>query len=129
MNILDENILSGQRHILENQRIRIRQIGHDISKKGIKDDAIIPFLLEQHRPTFFTRDIGFYNRKLCHARFCIVALAVSRYDSTLFIRRFLRYHEFNTHAKRMGAVVRVSSAGIQAWSLHVEKEIFLKWCA
>jgi len=93
----------------------------------MKDDAIIPFLLEQRRPTFFTRDLGFYERKICHARYCLVCLAVGRYEVAAFVRRLLRYPEFNTQAKRMGTVIRVSSAGLQVWRLHTEQEIFLSW--
>jgi len=45
MNILDENINESQRQLLRSWRIRVRQIGVDVSHKGIQDDEIIPFLL------------------------------------------------------------------------------------
>ena len=78
MNILDENILESQRQLLLSWRIRVRQIDEDIGRKGMKDDEIIPFLHGQRRPTFFTRDLGFYERRLCHPRYCLVCLAVDR---------------------------------------------------
>ncbi|MCP4698050.1 MAG: hypothetical protein GY862_14530 [Gammaproteobacteria bacterium] len=127
MNILDENILESQRQILQNRRIRVYQIGHDISRKGIQDDEIIPFLCTQRRSVFFTRDLGFYNRRLCHARYCLVCLAVSRYETAAFIRRLLCHPEINTQVKRMGTVVRVSRAGLHLWRLYAEHELFVLW--
>lgn len=35
--------------------------------------------------------------------------------------------EFNTVAKRMGKVIRLSSMGLAAWCLHAEKEVFFGW--
>jgi hypothetical protein len=127
MNILDENILESQRRTLSSWRIRVHQIGEGTGKKGMKDDRVIPFLLEQRRASFFTRDLGFYERKLCHVRYCLVCLAVGPYEVAAFVRRLLRHPEFNTQAKRMGAVIRVSSARLQAWRLDAEQEILLSW--
>jgi hypothetical protein len=127
VNILDENILESQYQTLRSWRIRVRQIGRDVGRKGMKDDELIPFLLDQRRPTFFTRDLGFYERKLCHSYYCLVCLAVGQYEAATFVRRLLRHPEFNAQAKRMGVVVRVSSAGLQAWRLHAEQEVHLSW--
>jgi hypothetical protein len=84
-------------------------------------------LLDHRHATFFTRDLDFYNRALCHSQYCLICLAVGQYEAAAFVRRLLRHSEFKTQAKRMGAVVRVSSAGLQVWRLHVEQEIFLEW--
>ena len=124
MNILDENINESQRQLLRSWHIRIRQISVDVSRKGIQDDEIIPFLLTRRRPTFFTRDTGFYHRQLCHARYCIVCLVVGRYETGAFIRRVLRHPDFDTQAKRMGTVIRISAARLQVWRLHAEQEVF-----
>ena len=64
MNILDENVPEDQRSLLQTWGIPIRQIGFDVGRKGMKDEAIIPFLHELRDTTFFTRDLGFYGRKL-----------------------------------------------------------------
>lgn len=80
MNILDENIIANQRQLLRSWRIRIRQIGYDIAHKGITDEQIIPFLLQRRRPTFFTRDLGFFARSLCHRRYSIVCLAIEKHE-------------------------------------------------
>ena len=58
MNILDENILKDQREQLLDWRIKVRQIGYDLARKGIQDDVIIPLLLQQRRPTFFHTGFG-----------------------------------------------------------------------
>lgn len=101
MNILDENILATQRQLLRSWRIRVRQIGYDIGRKGMSDDEIISFLHRQRHPTFFTRDLGFYERDLCHSGYCLVSLAVEKNEAAVFVRRVLRHPEFDTKAKRM----------------------------
>ena len=127
MNILDENILASQRQLLQAWHVRVHQIGVDLGRKGMKDDEIIPFLLTQRRPTFFTRDMGFYDRKLCHARYCLVCLAVDKYEAAAFVRRLLNHAEFDTERKRMGAVMRISSAGLQTWQDHGAQESHFLW--
>lgn len=102
-------------------------IGRDIGKNGIQDDRLPGFLIRQRRPTFFTRDEGLYNKKLCHAGYCLVYLAVRPNESALFIRRCLRHSHLNMRAKRLGAVIRVSSAGVQIWRLHEAQEALLSW--
>jgi hypothetical protein len=76
VNVLDENVLDSQRVLLRSCRLAIRQIGHDSGRKGMTDEDILPFLLTLRRPTFFTRDLGFYQRENCHPRYCLVCLAV-----------------------------------------------------
>lgn len=127
MNILDENLPASQRQLLTSWRIRVRQIGYDIGRKGMQDDEIIPFLHAQRHPTFFTRDLGFYKRALCHGRYCLVSLAVEKDEAAVFVRRVLRHPEFDTQAKRMGSVIRVSGTGLRVWRLHAEEESFLEW--
>jgi len=129
VNILDENIPKNQRQLLESWRIRVRQIGFNVGGRGMQDDQIIPLLLRQRRVTFFTRDEGFYRRHFCHARYCLVYMAVEKYETAVFTRRLLHHAEFNTEAKRMGNVVRVSRAGISFWRLNAEREMYVAWGA
>ena len=56
----------------------------------MQEEEIIPFLLQTKRPTFFTRDEHFYDPKLRHAKYCLVYLAVNKYESAIFVRRILR---------------------------------------
>lgn len=128
MNILDENIPKDQRELLERGRIHIRQIGFNVGRRGMKDeDEIIPFLLKQNRPTFFTRDDDFYKPRLCHAKYGLIYLAVEKYEVASFVRRLLRHPEFDTQAKRMGAVIRVSSARLSCWRLRINKLMRFEW--
>lgn len=127
MNVLDENIPDSQRHLLRSWGIRIHQVGNEVGYQGIKDEDIIPLLHQLRAVTFFTRDLGFYRRNLCHNNYCLVCLAVSQYESASFTRRFLRHSEFNTRAKRMGKVVRITHVGLQIWQLNAENEKVLKW--
>jgi hypothetical protein len=127
MNILDENILKDQRELLLSWRVRIRQIGYDVGRKGMTDEEIIPLLLQLHRPTFFTLDFDFYQRDLCHARYCLVCMAVRQDEAATFARRLLRHKEFNTQAKRIGKVIRLSSVRLSVWELQAEKEIHFDW--
>ena len=77
MNILDENIIASQRQRLRSWRIPVRQIGVDIARKGLQDEEILPFLHHLRRPTFFTRDRGFYRREVCHRQYSLVCLEVA----------------------------------------------------
>lgn len=127
MNILDENIPKNQRELLLFARLPVRQIGYDFGRKGIQDDEIIPLLQQLQRPTFFTRDTDFFNRKLSHQRYCLVFLDVDKYEVASFVRRFLRHPDLNTQAKRMGAVVRVSHSGLTLYRHQAGQIIPLKW--
>ncbi len=127
MNILDENIVANQRERLKSWRIPIGQVGYDLRRQGLQDDAIIPFLLELRRPTFFTRDSDFYDRNLRHAHYCLVCLVIGQYEVATFVRRVLRHPEFDTYAKRMGKVIRVTHTNISVWQPHAEKETYLTW--
>ena len=66
MIVLDENILDGQRLLLESWKIAPRQVGLDIGRKGLKDEEIVVLLRRSRQPTFITRDLGFYASELRH---------------------------------------------------------------
>lgn len=129
MNILDENIIASQRQRLRSWRIPVRQIGVDIARKGLQDDEILPFLHHQRRPTFFTRDRGFYRRDVCHRQYGIVCLEVVPEEVAVFVRRVLRHPRVNTQAKRMGTVVRAFHQGLRLWRLHAQEEEVILWGA
>lgn len=127
MNILDENILADQRQLLTNWRVPFRQVGYEVGRSGMKDAGIIPFLLTLRHPTFFTSDSDFYGRYLCHGRYAIVYLDVQDSEAASFVRRVLCHPEFDTHAKRMGAVIRASHSGLAVWRVHAEQEAQFGW--
>jgi hypothetical protein len=125
--ILDENIPDSQRQILRGWRIRVHQIGHEVGRQGIKDEQIVPLLHKLPASTFCTRDLGFYKRQLCHARYCLVCLAVGQYETASFIRRFLRHPVFRKETKRLGKVIRVTHTGIRIWKLRADEEEEQVW--
>jgi hypothetical protein len=126
--VLDENIIASQCIQLRDWQIPFRQIGTDIGRKGMDDvEEIIPLLHQQPSATFFTRDPGFYERARCHSSYCLVILSVRKDEAAQYIRRFLRHPEFNTRAKRMGRVAKVSLAVITSWSRDTEQERSATW--
>lgn len=127
MNVLDENILDGQRDLLRKWGIHFRQIGREIGRQGMKDDEIIPFLYTLRNPTLFTIDADFYKRHLRHARYCLVNMEISQHLAAQYIRQFLSHPAFDTQAKRMGAVVQLSSSGLVIWRLHSDEKEYLSW--
>jgi hypothetical protein len=127
MNILDENIIASQRQRLRSWRISVRQLGVDIARKGFQDEEILPFLHQRRRPTFFTRDRGFYRREVCHRQYGIVYLGVAPEEVAIFVRRVLRHPRLDTQAKRMGTVVRASHRGLGLWRLHAQEEEVIRW--
>lgn len=127
MNILDENIPRNQRELLLSWRVSIRQIGYDTGRKGIQDDEIIPLLPQLRRPTFFTRDSDFFERRLCHQGYCLVFMDVDKYEVASFVRRVLRHPELDTQAKRMGAVIRISHGGLSLYRNQIGRLAFLDW--
>lgn len=127
MNVLDENIPESQRLLLKSKRVRVRQIGHDVGRKGMKDKEIIRLLHELDRPTFFTLDEDFYDRRLCHERYCLVHLDVEEETAGEYIHRLLRQRTLNTKAKRMGRVVQARATGLTIWRIRVKEEAWLSW--
>jgi hypothetical protein len=127
MIVLDEHFPESQRQLLKSWRISVRKIGVDVGRAGMDDDEIIPFLRTLRRPTFVTRDYGFYRRIHCHRRYCLICLEVGQYDAASFTRRVLSHSEFDTESKRMGAVVRAFHVGLTVWRPNAEKEARLLW--
>ncbi len=127
MNILDENIPEDQRQLLRSWRVRTRQIGHEVGRAGMQDAEIIPLLHRLKSSTFFTRDLGFYRRTVCHPHYCIVCLAMGPYEAASFIRRILRHPQFKTQASRSGKIIRAGHVGIALWPLHSHEEETVDW--
>src|SRR4051794_3199982 len=100
MNVLDENVSIEQRTTLHAWGIAVRQIGYDIGRLGMADDEIISLLHQLPRSTFFSLDLDFYKRYLCHARYCLVFLDVAPSTVADYARRLLNHSDLNTLAKR-----------------------------
>ncbi|WP_420641029.1 hypothetical protein [Candidatus Leptofilum sp.] len=127
MIILDENFPDSQRQLLQGWRISFKQVAFEIGREGLKDDEIIPLLHQLNKPTFFTLDDDFFKRQLCHAQYCLIYVDVAQYESAAFIRRTLKHRDFDTKAKRIGHVIRVSHKGLTVWKLHAEEKMQFSW--
>lgn len=127
MNVLDENVPESQRDRLRRRRIRVRQIGVDLGRKGMKDGEIIPLLHHLNRPTFFTLDSDFYDRGLRHERYCLVHLDIEEDMVAEYVQRILRHSALNSRAKRMGCVVRSAPSGLDLWRLGRSRELHSSW--
>ena len=127
MNILDENFPESQRPVLKNKRIPFRQIGKDIGRKGMEDEEIVTLLHRLDRPTLFTLDEDFYDRRLCHERYCLVYLDVEEETAAAYIGKVLRHRQLKTKANRMGRVIRTFPTGLTAWLVHEKQEAHLSW--
>lgn len=125
MIILDENIFADQREQLRDRNVTVRQIGFDLEEIGLSDEEIVTVLQRLTRTTFFSRDADFFDRRLCHSRYCIVWLDVKAAEAADYAWRFLRHPTFRSHKQRLGKVVRLSPKGIVFW--YENKKEHLDW--
>jgi hypothetical protein len=128
MILLDENVPEDQCQLLRKWRIRFRQIGDDIGRKGMKDEEhVLPLLHKLKKTTFATRDFGFFDERKRNAGYALVYLAVSQKEAAAYLRRFLRHATFNTKAKRLGMVACVGHEGVRFWRLGGQEEESVEW--
>jgi hypothetical protein len=82
----------------------------------IKDDAIPILLAQAAEPTFVTINEGdFWQVFTPDVRYCTVCFAVSSSQARflpVLLQRLFRHRQFDTKAKRMGCVVRITASGI-----------------
>ena len=93
----------------------------------MKDREIITLLHSLNKTTFFTRDWDFFDPALLHANHCLVNLSVDKNEAATFIHRVLRHTAFNTEARRMGKVIRVTNEGVSVWRLRAKGQEKLTW--
>ena len=127
MIVLDQNYPKDQREILRSWRIPIRQIGFEIGRAGMKDDELVPFLIQLSLPAFFTLDRGWYERRLLHPRYGLILLEVRDSEVASFTRRVLKHPGFSTRARRLAKVVRASHDGLTGWVQGSEAELHWSW--
>ena len=127
MIILDENIPGDQRKLVQVEVKTARQVGFDIENAGLKDHEIPRFLLRLKNPTFFSLDDDFYDKKLRHQKYCIVYLDVAEDEAATYAVKLLRHKNFDTHSKRMGKVIQVSTKKIKYWHVHDEMPSIVMW--
>src|SRR5262245_47161099 len=117
MNLLDENVPKKECEILRRGRIRFQKIGEGEGRTSMTAEDIIPHLHQLRAVTFFTLDVDYYHRRLCHEPYCLVFLDVDDEYTASTIRRFLRHRQFRTWAQRKGKVIRITPSGMHVWQL------------
>jgi len=86
----------------------------------IYDDRVPTVLRDLKQPTFVTIDDRFWNLGWRDQHYCIIYFAVRSNQQEIIpdlLRRLFQLPEFRTKAKRMGKVMRVSTAGVQYYQL------------
>ncbi|BDA68357.1 hypothetical protein RIVM261_021780 [Rivularia sp. IAM M-261] len=87
----------------------------------IKDDAIPMLLRQQSQPTFVTiNERDFWRKVEIDNNFCIVCFAFPdhrAWEIASSLRTILQHPEFNTKAKRMGRVLRVTDSSVAYYSV------------
>jgi hypothetical protein len=127
MNVLDENFPDDQRRLLLGKRVHVQMVGRGLGRRGLKDDGIIPLLHQMVRPTFFTLDEDFHDRRLFHRGYYVVHLDVDDYSAADYVRRVLRHRDLNSKTKRMGLVIQVQPTGLTFWRINQKKVEHLEW--
>jgi len=124
--VLDELFDETVHQQLRTWRISIDKVGAGFGQSGWTDEQILS-ALHGSRKTFHTRDQGYYNRHYCHPSYCLVYYDVPAAEMAIYLRRLLRHPLFNTHAKRMGKVIKVTSRRIEFWELRGAKKEKVEW--
>ncbi len=93
----------------------------------MQDKDIIRELHQVRNATFITRDSDFYKRKWLHRGYCIIYLTCPENKVAEVATHVVRHSEFNTHAKRMGKVIRASSEGITYMQINLPEERTIAW--
>lgn len=107
--------------------IKLQQIGIELEMKGIQDEDIIRFLHTLKGSTFFSWDSDFYQSKLLHSSYCLVFLDCPKSSITDLIKIFLKLDFFDTKAKRMGKVIKLSTSFIKCYELGKTEEQTITW--
>lgn len=127
MILLDENSLRSQREFLEMRRLPVRKVGSNWGRAGMSDEEVLAELRRARLVTFFTRDLDFFERSLCHQSYCLAVIVAPAEQLAAFAVRFLRHPAFRTHALRMGKVARLQPSGIVYWTRNRDVEAAEPW--
>jgi hypothetical protein len=126
--ILDHNIPANQAQQLRLWKIHFRQIGFEVGRPEWDDQQeILRYLHTTKQATLFTRDLGFFRRRLCHSNYCIVVLTVPVAETARYIRRLMRHPKFKTRASRAAKVIKLSRGKMQMWQGKSRSLIGLPW--
>ncbi len=125
-NVLDELFDEVVYRQLRAWRISIDRVGVGFGQLGWSDERIRK-ALHGSRKTFHTRDRGHYHRRYCHPSYCLVYYDVPAVEMAIYVRRLLHHPQLNTHAKRMGKVIKVAPKHIEFWQVNSTRKQRVKW--
>ena len=124
--VLDELFDESVYEQLKARRIAIDKVGEGFGNTGWLDEHILQALHGSGK-TFHTRDHGFYYRSHAHSSYCIVYYDVPLAEMAAYIRRVLRHPQLNTHAKRLGKVIKVTGQRIEFWHRGRSMKSVIRW--
>ena len=123
--LFDENFPASAVQIIQQKVVSVAQVGANWGESGWLDQEQILPHLHGSRATFHTLDAGLFKRRYGHRDYCLVYYDVPEAELAKWVLKFLRHPRFNTHAKRLGKVVKVNPSKITYWEFreHRIKEI------
>jgi hypothetical protein len=125
--LLDEHVIARHAEEIRKKIPSVAQIGIDWGETGWDDiEQIIPHL-HHSKATFHTLDEDFFKQRFLHADYCIILYEVSLSDLVGCVVNLLRHPIFNTHANRLGKIIKVNLHYITYWDITDRKIHKLTW--
>ena len=123
--VLDEQIDVEWYRLLKRRR-SFDKVGDGFGRKGLQDEQIY-HLLHRTGKTFHSQDSDYYHPNNRHKSYCLVYYEVKDAELVNYILRFLHHREFNTHAKRLGKVIKVTTQYIEYWEVGKQEKTRMEW--
>ena len=123
--VLDENVIKQNYQALR-RRFSMVKVGDGFGYPSMSDENIRSEL-HHSKQTFHTQDRRFCHPRHRHPTYGLVFYDMEDKDFVSYVQRFLRHPRFNTRAKRMGKVVRVTLEQIEVWEYHHENQEIVEW--
>jgi|GEM_PF-5439417 len=115
--LLDEHVIARHAEEIQKKISSVNQIGVDWGEPGWDDiEQIIPHL-HHSKTTFHTLDEDFFKRRLLHNDYCIVFYNIPIKNFVDSVLNFLHHPLFDSHAKRLGKIIKVSLNNIVYWDI------------
>jgi len=115
--ILDEQVCATHTKEIQQRISSVVKLGIDWGASGWDDiEQVIPHL-HGSKATFHTLDEDFFKRRFLHPDYCLVYYDVPYNEFVDWVVKWLHHPRFNTHAKRMGTIVKVLPIHITYWDV------------
>ncbi len=125
--IFDENFPAFAMHLIRQKIASVTQVGQDWGESGWLDvEQILPHL-HGIKVTFHTLDAGLFKRRYVHSSYCLVYYEVPEAELGDWVIKFLRHHNFKTHAQRLGKVIKVKPSKLVYRELHMPRLKEVEW--